>query len=187
MFRGRLFYNTVIAYAPAAGTVATNVFRMNSVYDPDLTGTGASASGYGQLSALYGRYRVLSAKATIEIVNLSTATPLTVFAVVNPVTTVGINIAQILAQRFVWTTGLATVNGTGAVKHTLSAPISKVYGVPNSQVRTEDDFAAITGTNPNNGVYLHVGGYANGGSAGNFNAHIRIEYDVIWSLPLEMT
>ncbi len=187
MFRGKQIYNTVLSFAPPAGGVAANVFRLNSVYDPDLSGVGVSASCYSQLTALYGRYRVLAARSTVEFVNISTTTPLTVFMTANPVTTVGVNIAQILSQRFVWTAGLSTTNGTGSVKHTIAAPVWKLYGVPEQQVRNEDDFAAVAGTNPNNGVFLHVGAYANGATGGNFNAHIRIEYDVVWSLPLEMS
>jgi hypothetical protein len=99
-FRGKMFYNTVLALAPAAGGVAANVFRMNSVFDPDFSGVGSSAVAYTQLSALYGRYRVMAAKIFVEFVNVSATIPLTVFVVLNPVTTVGVNIATILAQRF---------------------------------------------------------------------------------------
>jgi hypothetical protein len=59
--------------------------------------------------------------------------------------------------------------------------------VPERQVRDEDDFAALVGGNPNNGVFAHVGAYADGAAAGNLTIHVRIEYDVVWSLPLEMS
>jgi len=186
LFRGKLFYDTVVALGPAAGALATNVFRGNSVYDPDLTGVGASARGYSQLSALYGRYRVLSFSGTITFVNLSTTTPLTCFVVVNPVTTVGTDITQVLQQRRVWTRSIATTAGAGTATHSVGAPVHAVYGVPAVQVRNEDDFASVTGNNPNNGVYMHVGAYANGASAGSFNIHVRMEFDTVWSLPLEL-
>ncbi len=186
-FTGKMAYETVLAIAPAAGAVAANVFRWNSVYDPDFTGVGTSAFAYSQLSALYNRYRVTAAKMTVTFVNTSTTTPLTCFVVLNPVNTVGVNIAQILGQRHVWSRSLGTANGQAAITHTVSAPVHEIYGVPRRQVLDEDDFAGITGTNPNNVVYAHVGAYANGGSAGTFNIHVRIEYDVVWSLPLEMS
>ncbi len=186
-WRGKMFYNSIVQINPAAGAAVANVFRWNSIYDPDFTGVGVSAYAYGTLSALYGKYRVLSARATVEFVNVSTTTPLTCFIVLNPVTTVGVNIAQILGQRFVWSRGIGTVSGTASVTHTVSAAVAKIYGAPERQVRDEDDFASITGANPNNGVYMHVGAYANGASAGAVNLHVRIEYDVVWSLPLEMS
>ncbi len=182
-----MFYNTIVPLAPAAGAMAVNVFRCNSIYDPDLTGVGVSAFSYTQLSALYGRYRVLSFRARMMFVNLSTSVPLTVLAAVNPVNTIGTNFTNACAQRHIWTKSIATATGQGCVSHTVSGPIGFYYGVPESQVRDEDDYASVTGTNPNNVVYLHVGAYANGGAAGSLNVHVRMEYDVVWSLPLEMS
>ncbi len=34
------------------------VFRLNSLYDPDLTGTGHQPYGFDQFAALYSRYKV---------------------------------------------------------------------------------------------------------------------------------
>lgn len=185
MFRGKMSYEFVGAIAPAAGSVAANVFRFNSVYDPDFTGVGATAAGYGQASALYGRYRVLATKITAQFVNTGSA-PLTCFMVVNPVTTVGINIVSILQQRHVWSKSIAASTGNGTISHTIGGPVARFYGVPARQVRDEDDFAAVTGANPNNGVFCHIGAYADGAAAGAFTLHVRIEYDVVWSLPLEL-
>jgi hypothetical protein len=187
LFRGKMFYNTVLALAPAAGGATANVFRLNSVFDPDFTGAGSTVVGYTQISALYGRYRVLAAKVFVEFVNVSSTIPLTVFITLNPVTTVGVNIATILAQRRVWTRGIGTCTGSCTVSHTCGGPVGALYGVPERQVRDEDDFAALVGGNPNNGVYAHVGAYADGAAAGSLTIHVRIEYDVVWSLPLEMT
>lgn len=185
MFKGVQSYEFVGAIAPGAGAVSANVFRFNSVYDPDFTGVGATASGYGQLSALYGRYRVLSAKFTAQFVNTGSA-PLTCFMVVNPVNTVGVNIVSILQQRFVWSSSIAASTGSGTIKHTLGGRVATFYGVPERQVRDEDDFAAVTGANPNNGVFCHIGAYADGAAAGAFTLHVRAEYEVVWSLPLEL-
>jgi hypothetical protein len=182
-----MFYNTVLALAPAAGGVAANVFRLNSVFDPDFTGVGSSVVAYTQLSALYGRYRVMAAKVFVEYVNVSATIPLTVFVALNPVTTVGVNIAAILAQRHVWTKGIGASVGSAATTHVCGGPVGALYGVPERQVRDEDDFAALVGGNPNNGVYAHIGAYADGAAAGNLTIHVRIEYDVVWSLPLEMS
>lgn len=185
-FTGNMRYSTVLALSPAAGSVATNVFRVNSVYDPDFTGVGGSVVGYSQLSAMYGRYRVLSAIAEVTFLNTSATTPLTCFIAVNPVTTVGISLNQILAQRHVWTRSIGTSTGAASVFHRVQVPVHRIYGVPAAQVKNEDDFAAVTGTNPNNGVYMHVGALPGGGAAGSFNIQVNITYKVVWSLPLEL-
>jgi len=179
-------YNAVVALAPAAGSVATNVFRLNSVFDPDYTGVGATVAGYTSLAALYGKYRVLGFSMKIEYMNYGAA-PLTCFVAVNPVTTVGVDITAILRQRHVWYRGICSKDGSGTITHVVRGSVSSVYGVPRAQVRSEDDYASVTGSNPNNPVFAHVGVYADGAAAGTANAHVSIDFNVVWSLPLEVS
>jgi hypothetical protein len=49
----------------AAGSGATYFYRLNSVYDPDATGVGASAIGYTTWAALYLNYKVH--KVTVRV------------------------------------------------------------------------------------------------------------------------
>ncbi len=184
LWRGKMFYNTIIALAPAAGAMAVNVFRCNSIFDPDLSGVGASAFSYGSLSALYGRYRVLGFHSKVMFVNTSSTVPLSCLIAVNPVNTIGTSFTNACGQRHVWTKSLATSAGP-PTQHSVGGKIGKFYGVPDRQVRDEDDFAAVVGANPNNTVYMHVAVYSNAG-AGSANIHVRMEFDVVWSLPLEM-
>jgi hypothetical protein len=185
-FTGKMMYHSFHILAPAGSAVAYNTFRMNSVYDPDFTGVGSSVTGYTQLAALYGRYRVTSAKISFDVINTSTTVPLTVFLALNSSNNVGTDIKAILAQRYVWSKSLATVNGNGTLTHTASAPVHQIYGVPKTQVLSEDDFAAVTGGNPNNVVYAHLGAFTDAGAVGSFYLQVSIEYHVAWSLPLEL-
>ena len=55
----------------AAGVVGANVFRFNSCFDPDLSGVGHQPMYFDQFCGAagtgpYGRYRVISAKATVS-------------------------------------------------------------------------------------------------------------------------
>jgi len=45
---------------------AQYVYRLNSLFDPDQTGVGGQPEGFDQLKTLYGRYRVVAAKVTVE-------------------------------------------------------------------------------------------------------------------------
>ncbi len=186
LFRGKMFYSTTMTMAPAAGALTVNVFRLNSVFDPDFTNVGTSVGGYTALAGLYNRYRVLSVKGHISFGNLGSSN-LSCFLAVNSVNTVGTSINTALAQRHVWTKQLAANTGNGVVEHQFATPIHLIYGVPQAQVRNEDDFAAITGSNPNNVVYGHIGFYNYSGAASSALLTVRLEYDVVWSLPLEFT
>lgn len=185
MFRGKMTYMTAVTLAPAAGVTSYNTFRLNSVFDPDFSGVGSTVAGYTQAAAVYSRYRVMHFSADVEILNQGVS-GLYAFCVVNPLNTVGTNFSNIMAQRNVWQKAISSKDGNGAVKHRVSGPIGVFYGVPQSQVRIEDDFAGLTSGHPSNAVYMHVGVYNPAAAAGNAVLNIRITYDVIWSLPLSL-
>lgn len=63
-----LHYESLITLAPGAA-VASYVFRGNSLYDPDYTGTGHQPRYYDQLTPIYGRYKVLASAITVEMIN----------------------------------------------------------------------------------------------------------------------
>ena len=63
----KLVYAEAISLDPsAAGAIAAYVFRVNQMYDPNVSGTGHQPQGYDTLAAAYGRYNVLSAKIFID-------------------------------------------------------------------------------------------------------------------------
>lgn len=75
-FRTKLVYADKIQRNVAA-TYDGYVWRLNSAYDPDYTGAGHQPLGYDQLApALYARYRVLSCKVEVEVVNTGSSAPL---------------------------------------------------------------------------------------------------------------
>lgn len=186
-WRGTMFYdyNTAITCTAYSNTV--QVFRANSVHDPDFSGTGTTAAGYAQASALYQRYRVVSLRAIIRVNNLGAA-PLLMNVSANNLNTLGTGVTVALAQRHVYSEPIGPSTGMGSATHTVSFPMWKIWGVTKSQVMNEDNWAAIAGTTfyPNNQVFLHIGFNNNDAAAGSVLLNVRIEYDTIWSLPINM-
>lgn len=64
----KLVYEDLITLAPGT-TYSSYIFRGNSLFDPDYTGTGHQPRYFDQYSAVYDRYRVLSSKCEIEMIN----------------------------------------------------------------------------------------------------------------------
>jgi len=62
-----LKYCDVIRVAVAAATTAHQAFRANSIFDPDLTGTGHQPLGRDQLAAMYSEYEVLSSRLRVRV------------------------------------------------------------------------------------------------------------------------
>lgn len=51
-------YSTVRSFTPSAGLCLDQVYNMNSIFDPDSSGSGHQPHGRDQWSNFYGRYRV---------------------------------------------------------------------------------------------------------------------------------
>jgi len=64
--RTKLQYCDVVQLTASAGTPGLWQFRMNSLFDPDYTGTGHQPQWFDQLSAVYSYYRVLNSKITVS-------------------------------------------------------------------------------------------------------------------------
>jgi len=64
----RLVYEDLITLSPGT-PLASYVFRGNSLYDPDYTGTGHQPRYYDQLTPIYGRYKVLASECFVEMIN----------------------------------------------------------------------------------------------------------------------
>lgn len=175
-------YASIVSLAPAAGTVSINSYRGNGVYDPDFTGVGTTAYTYSQLSALYNRYRVIGSRIFVNFTNTGTGvqTHLLQASIANsPPTTVQWFGGRHMARG-------TTSPGKPAFTHIASARTAKIFGVPESQVMSEDDFAGLVGGNPNNVWYWHIGSYNPTAAATTGTVDVRIEYDVIWSMPLNI-
>lgn len=56
-----------------SGTVATQVYRCNSIFDPDYTGVGHQPIGHDEWNQMYNNYKVTKAKLTIQATNTGSA------------------------------------------------------------------------------------------------------------------
>lgn len=64
----KLRFVQTLGFQPTVAAPSTRqIWRGNSVYDPDQTGTGLQPSGYDQLSLLYTQYRVYGSKIKVEL------------------------------------------------------------------------------------------------------------------------
>ncbi len=190
MFRGTVTYTDIFNLNNLGGNgVAAYYYRANSIYDPNLSGTGTTSFGVTQLSQLYDRYRVLKVilEADFFISGTSTTTAGEVFVVASNNNSVGTGLGSWAAQRFVWRRPIGSASGSGTQRCRVSFPIHKVYGVPAQQVRNEDDFASVMGNNPNNIVYLHFG-FLNNATAATVTCTVttRLIQTVVCSLPVTL-
>lgn len=134
-------------------TPAAQVFRINSLFDPDLTSTGHQPNQFDQLSALYGQYCVMAARVLVEFQNEGTAfTKLVmVYSDVNTSTQSTENLAEARWARETY--AAPALNGRSLVRYTMpTVDISMLQGEKN--MNSDPNVYAGIGSNPVDPAYF---------------------------------
>lgn len=140
--------------APLAGFAWT--YRLNSLFDPDFTGTGVQPMGFDQFSALYGRYAVTRAKFDVTFAN-TTSLPIRVGYVISPQSTLPSNSAVWSMLPFSRSKTLGAVgSGKDVIQLNGSTSFYNEFGLTKRQFQDEADFSASTSASPARILYLHV-------------------------------
>lgn len=63
------YVNAPVSLDPGAGTPATLVYKLNSLYDPEDAMGGHQPLGFDQMAAFYRSYTVIGCKATVSFSN----------------------------------------------------------------------------------------------------------------------
>jgi len=182
----RLTYFEKLSWTQVSGTLGDNVFRGNSCFDPDLTGTGGQPSGFDQWSAFYASYTVLGSKIEVSCsVNGGTGGPNTNRFGVTPTNFSSIFGASSQEQVEEQPYTVAKNANMGAVgigngKITQYMSSAKMVGVVRSAVQNEDAFSALVTANPANQWFWHVWNYVPSGDTQSLFQEIKLTYFVVF-------
>lgn len=164
-----------------ASSIAKQAFRMNSIFDPDYTGSGHQPMYFDTLATLYGRYVVLGAKLTVQftqvpspIANAQPSGPVTVGVVSSYDATLD-TLLSTLEEQPNGDSATLLPDGNGEKIMTLTYSPEKDLGIDNS----DDTVGAAFTTNPSETWYGWI--YAcetNGSTAVSVNAKVTIEFTV---------
>jgi hypothetical protein len=149
-------------------TITTNaaglgqyIWNINSLYDPDRTGTGFQPTYFDQLSEIYGRYRVYGCKVDIKVFNPQSSNPLWFSWITSgDQSSISEDPSSIAMNnkgsplRFVSSEGS---NNVGSI--TRYIPINRVFGVPKKAIMSEQNYSGVsgnfgTGSDPNSTARL---------------------------------
>ena len=186
-------YVTKMCYSDIAtftGLVSVDkVYRLNSLFDPDLTGTGHQPRYYDEMSNLYSAYRVLSCKVRVRpLSNSQTNTSANQFTSVIARLAAGtLNGASYfdIGELPNSTTILNGLYGGLSKGITKRFDIAYIAGVPKQVVKYDNNFKALISANPSHQLYVHVvNGTLNGTTATDCTMLIDLEYTVSWEDPI---
>jgi len=136
----------------AAANQASYVYRLNSCFDPDFTGVGGQPDGFDQWKALYQQYRVMACEFEVHVAALAGAALCTI----SPSVSSGVSSSAEETIGLRRASGaLANVSGQVARLRSLFR-VGDIYGVPDTTVLTNDNFAASITSSPSSAAYVRV-------------------------------
>lgn len=149
----KLTFSQTYLFPVGAGGVfgQENIYRLNSLFDPDETGVGHQPYGFDQVATLYKRYKVNG--CLVEVTwNDPNQDGIAVGMMMTPpssVTTLaGLGFDAANEKPFTTT---RSINNSGSQKIYMKTyiPISKACGITKAQFSNDlDSYTALVGTNP---------------------------------------
>jgi len=132
-----------------AGTPAVYLYRANSIYDPDYTGTGHQPYGHDEMALIYNRYRVFGVKYKITFTNQS-AVQQEIVVQHRPNDAFSTDIDLMFEQPSTKHRLVLDQEGSGqGVKQVRGyMSVAAARGVSKMEVNTDDGYAAAFGANP---------------------------------------
>lgn len=159
------------------GAATVYVFRLNSIFDPDRTGTGHQPYGHDTLALMYNRYRVNAVKYKVTFGGLADAC---LFACVP--TNGSLQAIATLADFDLATelpyavSGLTGAQGTPNVVFERLIDLNELNGSKKVEYSTDDRFAAIFGSNPTEVIDFNVLAYNPSATTFTIRGHVELQF-----------
>jgi len=155
-------------------------WNLNSIYDPNRTGTGHQAYGMDQLSALYNRYRVISCKYILSAVSDNANIHFAALPA-NEALTVISNVSEARENP---RCKYAVQNPGGTLKVlTGNVYLPALVGATKTQYMSDDRYQSVSTTSPSELAVLNVYGAGMNDDPiynPNITYNILLEYTVEW-------
>lgn len=184
----RLKYVETFSLNPSASVASIQVYRANSLFDPNLTGVGHQPSNFDKLATIYDRYTVVGSKIRIYPNWLSSSAVSPPPVVVCALTEDGTDLAtvytaggvdNVLEQpritRFIKPLTNANVGGRSSIVKTFSGKkffkVKSLIGV--------SPYTADIAANPSEGAFFEIGAFSPDGSVDPASQSFRVEIEYI--------
>lgn len=156
-----------------------NVWRLNSCFDPDLTGGTHQPYGFDQMAGLYTRYLVLGAEIELTVQNAASDFGVLVGSIQPSTATLSLTgnaVSDIKEKNMGFTIFLPPAGGVRTLR--LKPDIARVEGTTSEQLRANtEEYAALTSASPTRTPYLRLS-YATmfGTTSKACNVQVKISY-----------
>lgn len=188
-YKARLRYVEEVTVDPAAGAIASVIFRANDLYDPFYSGTGHQPYGFDQLMSRYDHFTVIASRCMVQFVgsgSASNAVPGYFLIHLNDGTiTPFSNISHMLESPDNSRVGMG-----GTVEGLLSGKAENIVSKGFSMKKFfrkkvgDDDISGTSSASPSEGAYFHVlCASAGGAETGALRLKVTIDYIAVFTEP----
>lgn len=161
-----------------SGTVATQQFRQNGIFDPDVTYTGHQPRGFDEYATLYDRYVVYGVAVEVDVVGVTSGVPGVLSLRGSPNSTLpSSDIYEAVENPRVKYIAISGSEGQNRGKLSTYFSTKALAGV--KDLGQERDYRSVVTTNPTEQNYINICWQAlNGSSTTACNAIIKLTYYV---------
>lgn len=154
----KLRYNEVFQLSSTSGSNGEYLFRGNSLFDPDLTGTGTQPLFFDQWSTIYATYTVMGSSIMAKFMpdgNLTGAGFRCAIAPLLGITTLGATKFDVASQTPSSRVGLL-YNSPAPLTLRQYCSTARIFGITQAAVLTDTTLSAANSANPANQWTWHV-------------------------------
>lgn len=169
----------------AAGTVSANVFRANSVYDPDLTGAGNQPRGFDQLMNLYENFQVIGSKVVCRYASRNASTYDVVAGIsLRSNSSAETQLVNYVEQKNCKSKMLASGASAAPCTIAMSYKPKKIFGTR----ALSQDYVGTASSDPTNCCYFHIfAAPIQSVDSDAIDFYLTIEYIVVFTRPADVT
>jgi len=185
-----LRYVDMYLLSSSSGSVVSQVMRVNSLFDPDQTGTGHQPRGFDQLCSStgpYATYRVHNVRIAGEAVTADGLIDMAWgFSDTNSLPSAAggsaLSTCTPYAELPGWKFGLYSTY-QDPVRFGAQQTMANIHGVTEVAISTEDDYAALYNASPVDIAYFYFIASAPGGGTRTVHVVLSLEFDVSFEDP----
>lgn len=162
-----------------SGSMGQYAYRMNSIYDPNFTGTGVQPMYMDQLAALYNHYTVIGSRLKVTFTpSVVSSNPAIVGFIADDDGIISYNSLAAVQSSSSCRWKLIPAGSTDPYTLTYNWSAKKTFG---GSVMSNNDLSAASNANPTEGSYCNLFANTINGGTQTFLAMVEIEYIVIWT------
>lgn len=152
-----LVYADTKVLTSSAGVPTSNVYRLNSLFDPDYTGTGNQPVGFDNYALIYGRYCVYAATVECTVVNGNATAQMVVMRAKNNLTSITTNdgVLAAICDKDNCVSSMTTA-AYDTVKLKKTYKLNDVCGVTRSNYLSDDRYQSVVSSSPSETIGLEI-------------------------------